>query len=325
MHSTPGAAGRQHRVELRERGGRADAAERRDGRAAHGGRIHRRHARQPAGRRKRATRERIRPGHRLGELILRLHATPGLRRQHLRHAIVQFRRHADPKIELQRIAEVRPKIFAQRHAIREPAHHLVGDESKRARAVAVAAILPQRDLPLDRSRHAVVIEDREILRVQCAQSRPVREHLPDGERLLAAATKLRPELHHPRLQRHAAALQRMKHARAGQPLRRGPDQHRRRDLPRQRPRAIAPAVVQRENLLAVLPDRDRRAHLGAAGKILREGRAHACEVQSRRAHRLIITSFRSGSYFAISRNLSSILKLISRACCASWRLPSTAS
>ena len=176
----------------------------------------------------------------------------------------------DPEIETERIGEVLAPVVAERGSARDLAHDLVDQKPEGARVVAVgAAGRPDRLLFFESADDGRVVEDVSRV-IEGSEPSLVGQHLLQRDVALSPGREVRPQRGDLLTEREASRLERVQRTDSRKPLGGRPDRHQRVVSPRANVLALTPAGGVREQLVAVLPDRDRRAKFVPRGEVFLE-------------------------------------------------------
>ena len=300
----PLPARRQHRMKFCKRRRRSDPAHRGQACLPHLRVVHGRNRAESLGTRKRTTRKRVRIRKRPQKLFVLLATRGCLRSNHIGDARLFLIRNSNPKIQTHRPRKNPPPVVPERLPARQPPDHLVQKKSKHPRAVCRSlAHWNQRPLGFDRPHHRTAVHHFRHRLVQGAKPRAVRHHLPDRHAAFATTGKFRPHIRHAQIRPRPPLLQGVQQAGRSRRLGGGPHQHRRIALPLTPARRIRKSPEKIRHLDPAVVNANRRPRLQPRRKIRRER-------LPQRPHSLSRITVKSGSSLAISRNLSSITKLV---------------
>ena len=257
----------EERVEPGEGIGGGDRPERREGRGAHGWRVHHRGREHPARFAQGSPGQRGGISERLREWARgrwRLGGENGGR------GIDQRGGESKPEIETERCAEDPFPVGAERLA-GHASDNLVEQEAEGAGSVPMAAIgWPVRRLRRERGRHRFMLGDRQAPLIDRREAGLMREQLCERDLVLASGGELRPEFCHGGVERDTPFLQGVQGAGRGDALAGRPDQTGGLGGPGPAGRGLA--TVQREQWLSILPDGERCSPgRPAGGRLVHDG------------------------------------------------------
>ena len=217
--------------------------------------------------------------------------------------VLAFRK-PDPKIKPQRFGKNPAPSRAETFAVGKSADDFIKQKPKNSGCVGRSGFKWElRTLPLNGAHDAFPIEKIRRGIIQRAKPRAVSHDMLELQLLFARLRELRPKIHHACFQIQPRLVNRMKRACTRRGFCCGPHENDGRFVPRLLPRGIAKSSMERKHFLPALENTKSRTDLAALVEI-------PAKRLLDRPHSSLRSKWRSGSSFAISRNLSSIAKLV---------------